>query len=63
MNALLRRISLSFDSKITFHEFAKIIHPVELKPYLKRIQNKSKPARAKELIEIHKTFEKNIETF
>jgi len=49
MNGLLRRISLSYDSKVTFHEFARIIQPIELKPYLERIKNVTKGGRVSAL--------------
>ena len=42
MDGMLRRLLLSVDSKITLHEFAQIIQPVELKHYLERIKNRTK---------------------
>lgn len=34
MTGLMRRISASTDGKITFPEFAKLIKPADLRPYL-----------------------------
>ena len=42
MTGLMRRISASTDGKITFPEFAKLIKPVDLRPYLKRIRKYTK---------------------
>ena len=42
MTALMRRISTSTDGKITYIEFAKLIKPVDLVPYLKRIRKRTK---------------------
>ena len=42
MIALMRRIAISEDGKITYNEFAKIIRPVDLGPYIKRIRKRTK---------------------
>ena len=42
MLALMRRISENGDGKITYIEFAKLIKPVDLAPYLKRIRKRTK---------------------
>ena len=40
--SLLRRLISSTDGKITFTEFANVIKPVDLRPYLKRIRKYTK---------------------
>ena len=42
MNGLMRRIVSNGDGKITYLEFAKLIGPIELTPYLKRIRKRTK---------------------
>ena len=39
---LMRRISTSEDNRIMYLEFAKLIKPIDLGPYLKRIQRRTK---------------------
>ena len=46
INGLLRRLSLAIDSKITYHEFAAIIAPVDLQHYLERIKDLTKASAA-----------------
>ena len=42
MTGLMRRIVTNTDGKITFTEFAKLMKPVDLRPYLKRIRKFTK---------------------
>ena len=42
MNGLMRRVLVNGDGKMTFNEFARIIKPVDLGPYLKRIMKRTK---------------------
>ena len=42
MNALMRRILTNGDGKINYSEFAKLIGPTDLGPYLKRIRKRTK---------------------
>ena len=42
MTGLMRRLVTSTDGKITFTEFAKLLKPVDLRPYLKRIRKFTK---------------------
>ena len=39
---LMRRLVTSSDGKITFPEFAKLIRPIDLRPYLRRIRKYTK---------------------
>ena len=42
LTGLMRRLVNNIDGKITFTEFAKIMKPVDLRPYLKRIRKYTK---------------------
>ena len=42
MTGLMRRIVTNTDGKITFTEFAKLMKPVDLRPYLRRIRTFTK---------------------
>ena len=42
INGLMRRILSNGDGKITYNEFAKLIKPVNLTPYLQRIMKRTK---------------------
>ena len=42
LTGLMRRIVTSTDGRITFTEFAKVLKPVDLRPYLKRIRKFTK---------------------
>ena len=42
LTGLMRRIVTNSDGKITFNEFAKLMKPVDLRPYLRRIHKFSK---------------------
>ena len=45
VNALLRRIAPATDSKLSYQEFARLLQPTDLKPYLQRIKKKTKLER------------------
>ena len=42
MAGLMRRLVCNDDGKITFTEFAKLMKPTDLRPYLKRIRKYTK---------------------
>lgn len=42
LTGLMRRIVTNSDGKITFNEFAKLMKPVDLRPYLRRIHKFTK---------------------
>ena len=42
LTGLMRRIVSNSDGKITFNEFAKLMKPVDLRPYLRRIRKFTK---------------------
>ena len=42
LTGLMRRIVTNTDGRIIFTEFAKLVKPVDLKPYLKRIRKYTK---------------------
>jgi len=42
LTGLMRRIVTNTDGKITFTEFAKLMKPVDLRPYLRRINKFTK---------------------
>ena len=43
--ALFRRIASSIDARVSYQDFARLIQPTDLKPYLQRIQKKTKLER------------------
>lgn len=45
MNALFRRIAPTANPKLTYHDFARLLQPTDLKPYLERIKKKTKLER------------------
>lgn len=42
LTGLMRRIATNTDGKITFTEFATLLKPTDLRPYLKRIRKYTK---------------------
>jgi len=53
---LLRRLVTSTDGKITYGEFAKLIKPVDLRPYLRRIRKYTKEEKKQVELVKHEKF-------